>query len=215
MFVSEIQDRVKGIFGDPGSVQIDDAMILNWINDGQTDICRKAECLMNIQTQSVSVGVTAYNYPTDFIREQSVKIGGIKLCRLTLTSIDVLFPDREADNFTGRPLYYFHWNRQINLYPKPDVNITNGLTLWYIRNATILTSSAQIPEIPSIFHEDLVEYCFYRALQFDENWTAAKEKKAEYDTRLLQTIYDSRNEVEESYPAVTLVPGDYSIFNWG
>jgi hypothetical protein len=208
VFVSEIQDRVKNIFGDMAGIQIQDPMILDWINDGQTDICRKAECLMGVYAVSTVVGTSAYAYPVDFIKEQVVKLDGYKLARLTLPSIDVLFPDREVENVRGNPLYYYHWNRSINLYPTPGTAVTNGLTLWYIRNAAQLTGSAQTPEIPGIYHEDLVEYCLYRALQQDEQWVPAREKKMDYDKRLMETIYDSQNEGSQSYPAVQLCAGD-------
>jgi hypothetical protein len=183
-------------------------VILAWINDGQTDICRKAECLNGVYPISTVVGTGAYPYPADFIKEQTVKLNGYKLSRLTLPSIDVLFPDREVENVRGNPLYYYHWNRNINLYPIPDTAATNGLTIWYIRNAVQLTGSAQTPEIPSIFHEDLVEYCLWRALQQDEQTVAAREKKQDYDTRLMNTIYDSQNVDSYSYPAVQLCAGD-------
>jgi hypothetical protein len=209
MFVSEIQDRVKNIFGDTAGVQIDDPMILDWINDGQTDICRKAECLSGLHTASIVAGTGGYPYPADFIKEVAVKVNGVKLARLTQPSIDVLFPDRDEETIRGNSLYYFHWNRNVNLYPKPEISTANGLVMWYIRTAAQLTGSAQTPEIPAIFHEDLVEYCIWRALQQDEQWPAAREKKSEYDARLLQTVYDSKTLDANEYPAVRMIAGDY------
>lgn len=205
MLTSEIQSRVKNIFGDNSGAQIDSPMILDWINDGQTDICRKAECLEGIYTTSVVAGTDVYPYPTDFIKEQRLLVNGIKLSRLTLPSIDVLFPDRGADSYTGSSLYYFHHNRSFNLYPKPGSNITNGLVVWYIRNATPV---AVEPEIPSVFHEDLVRYCLMRAWELDENFGQAQVAKQEYDQRLLNTIADSNDYSSNSYPAVRLIAGD-------
>jgi hypothetical protein len=205
MLTVEIQSRVKNIFGDKSGVQIDDTMILDWINDGQTDICRKAECLEGIHSANIVAGTDTYAYPTDFIKEQRLLVNGIKLHRLTLPSIDVLFPDRAADSYTGTSLYYFHHNRSFNLYPKPVSNITNGLVVWYIRNAA---SAAAIPEIPDIYHEDLVRYCLMRAWEQDENFGQAQVAKQEYDQRLLQTIADSNDESSESYPSVRLIAGD-------
>ena len=208
MLVSDIQSRVKNLFGDTAGAQITDAMILDWINDGQTDICRKAECLEGVQSQSIVAGTEAYNYPTDFIKEQALKVDGIKLSRLTLPSIDMLYPDRAADTYRGSPLYYFHHNRQFKLYPLPATSGTNNLVVWYIRYATTLTAGGNTPEIPSIYHEDLVRFCLWHALEQDEQWTPAQAAKQDYETRLLTTIADSQVEYSDTYPSVRALPGD-------
>lgn len=210
MLVSDIQTRVKNIFGDKAQAQIDDPMILDWINDGQKDICRKAECLETIQISSITGGSSSYPYPSDLIKERSVKVSGILLKRLTLSSIDVLFPDRESVTpvVTGSPLYYYSWSRTINLYPTPPSNISNGLNIWYVRNATLLTTTGQTPEIPDIFHEDLVRYCLWRAFEQDQDWAGAGQFKSDYDMRLLSTIYDSNVQQSEAYPSVQLCAGD-------
>lgn len=209
MLVSDIQTRVKNIFGDTAQAQINDAMILDWINDGQVDICRKAECLEAAFTTNIVAGTDQYAYPADFIKEQRLLVNGIKLCRLTMQAIDVLFPDRLAAPIQGNSLYYFHWQRKLNLYPIPGSAITNGLVMWYIRTAALLTAPGNTPEIPTIFHEDLVRFCLWHAWEQDQEWGAAAKAQQDYDTRLLKTIYDTQIEDSETYPAVQLVAGDY------
>lgn len=206
MLTSEIQSRVKNIFGDTSGAQINDPMILDWIVDGQKDICRKAECLEAPYTANIVAGTDQYAYPTDFIKEQRLTVGGLKLARLTMQSIDILYPDRAQTPASGNPLYYFHWARKLNLYPIPGYNITSGLVLWYIRYAAPLGST---PEIPDLYHEDLVRYCLIRAHETDQEWAATQQAKAEYDSRLLQTIYDSQVDQAEEYPSVRLVAGDW------
>lgn len=208
MLVSDIQTRVKNIFGDTAQAQITDAMILDWINDGQVDICRKSECLEAPYSVSIVVGTDQYAYPTDFIKEQRVLVNGLKLTRLTLQSIDMLFPDRVSTPVSGNALYYYHWQRKLNLYPIPGTAITNGLVMWYVRYATVLTASGQTPEIPSIFHEDLVRFCLWKAFEQDQDWGGASQFKADYESRILNTIYDSQVEDSEEYPSVRLCAGD-------
>lgn len=209
MLVSEIQTRVKDIFGDTAQAQITDAMILNWINDGQLDICRKSECLEGTAPAvNIVAGTDQYAYPADFIKEQRLLVNGIKLTRLTLQSIDVLFPDRASTPVTGNSLYYYHYSRKFNLYPIPGSAITNGLVVWYIRSAVILTASGQTPEIPTAFHEDIVRFCLWKAFEQDQDWAGAGQFKSDYDLRLLKTIYDVQNEQSEEYPSVRLCAGD-------
>lgn len=209
MLASEILTRVKNVFGDTAAVQIDDVMMLDWVNDGQTDICRKAECLESVYSTNIVVGTDAYGYPPDFIKEQRVTVNGYKVKRTTKQGLDVLYADRAVSPVNGTALFYFHYNRKFNLYPKPDVAITNGLVVWYIRNAAVLTAVGQTPEIPAIFHEDLVKFCMVKAYELDEQWSAADRKKQDYEAALMQTIYDSQNLQAESYPSVACLPGDY------
>lgn len=208
MLVSEIQTRVKNLFGDTAGVQITDTMMLDWVNDGQKDICRKAECLEGSNTQNIVAGTDNYAYPADFIKEQRLTVNGIKLTRVTMQALDQLYPDRAVYALTGNPWYYFHWNRKFNLYPSPVSSATAGLVVWYIRYAAEVTVGADTPEIPRAFHEDLVRYCFYRALEQDEQWVPAQSIKQDYDARLLNTIYDSQVEQADEYPSVRLVAGD-------
>lgn len=208
MFVSEISDRVKNIFGDTSGVQITDPMILDWVNDGQIDICRKAECLEGIQSINLVAGTDSYAYAVDFIKEQRIAVNGIKARRMTLPALDILFPDRSATITSGNPLYYYHHNRKFNLYPSPGATAAAGMLVWYIRNAVQLTASNQTPEIPVIFHEDLVRYCLWRALEQDEQWVPSRDMHTDYDNRLMNTIYDSNVKQSEAYPSVQLCPGD-------
>jgi hypothetical protein len=208
MQVSDIVRRVTNIFGDKDQVQIDQDMILDWINDGQKDICRKAECLEDIYTAGIIAGNLSFIYPQYFLKELTVKVAGIKLSRLTYQSFNVLYPDWEADQGRGNPLYYYHYQGSIWVWPRPAVDDVDGFQMYYIRYAPPLIDDNSSPMIPEVFHEDLVEYCLWRALQQDEQWVPAREKKAEYESRLLETIYDSKNLQAESYPAVRLCPGD-------
>lgn len=208
MYVSQIQARTQKLFGDVSGAQIDGPMILDWINDGQTDICRKAECLEAIFSDTLGVGDNTLLRPVDFIRESWVKVNGVKLQRQTAQSIDILYPERSADTSRGQPLYYYHFSQSIHFYPTPD--IAYDITMAYIRNAIELTASEQVPEIPYIFHGDLVQYCFYRALQNDEQWVPAREARDEYGKMVLQTMYDSKNLDAETYPSVRSIAGD----NW-
>lgn len=207
MLVSDIQRRVQNIFGDTASVQITLPNIVDWVNDGQKDICRKAECLETTVTPTLTGGTPTYAYPADFIKERVVKVNGLKLCRLTLASIDVLYPDRDSSPASGNPLYYYHWGRALNFYPTPSSNMP--LTLMYVQYAALIAAGGDTPAIPDLFHEDIVRYCFWHALEQDEQWTAAQVAKQVYDERLMQTIYDCNVRESETYPSVQLCAGDY------
>lgn len=209
MLVSDILRRVQNIFGDTSGVQVTLPNVIDWINDGQTDICRKAECLEGIQTINVANGTESYPYAADFIKDQKVMAQGVKLTRMTMQAIDVLYPDRAFMANTGNPLYYYHRNRAITLYPIPNYNLTGGLIVWYIRDAVDVTAVGNTPEVPLIFHEDLVRYCVIRAFELDQEWAAAQQAKQDYDMRLLNTIYDTHSNDSEAYPSVQLIAGDW------
>lgn len=60
----------------------------------------------------------------------------------------------EFNETAGAPQGYRLFGKYIYLYPKPDYNSTNGLSLYFSRNksAFVTTDTTKQPGIPSIFH---------------------------------------------------------------
>lgn len=210
MFVSEIQSRVKNLFGDTAAAQINDAMILEWINDGQFDIARKTECLEGSYSINAVAGTMGYVLPTDFFKDIRVTYDGQPLRKVTHSYMDIFFSGYEKVPITqGTPVFYYFFTGKINVYPSPSANLTNGIVLNYVKTPAILTGSAQTPEIPDEFHGNLTTYCFWRALQFDEQWPAADRLKQEYDEAVLLSISDSHVTEKDTFPSVGLIVGDW------
>lgn len=210
MFVSEIQSRVKNLFGDTAGVQITDAMTLEWINDGQLDIARKTECLEGSYSINSVAGTMGYALPTDFFKDIRVTYDGMPMRKTTQGYMDTFWAGHEKTPVSqGTPIFYYFFAGQINIYPAPAANLTNGIVLNYVKIPAVLTGSAQTPEIPDEFHGNIVTYSHWRALQQDEQWPAADRLKQEYDEAVLSSIHDTHVTEKDSYPSVNLIAGDW------
>lgn len=60
----------------------------------------------------------------------------------------------QFNSVAGQPEQYNLFGKYIYLYPKPDYNSTNGLSLYFERNksAFVYTDTTKAPGIPSLFH---------------------------------------------------------------
>lgn len=71
----------------------------------------------------------------------------------------------QYNSVAGTPQYYDLFGKYIYLYPKPNYNSTNGLSLYFNRNksAFVSTDTTKDPGIPTIFHPYI---CRMTALPF-------------------------------------------------
>lgn len=214
MLVSEIQSRVKNLFGDTAGVQLTDLIILDWVNNGQMDIARKTECIRASVSGTATAGQSNYAIvPADFIRPIRATYLGYSMKKVTRNYMNQNYPDRDSDVSRDTPMYY--WIDNITgtplmyVYPTPVVTTVNGFILEYISKPTVAAGGASSLVIPDQYYEDIVRYCMWQAFEMDEQIGLAESAKKTYIERLLETMYDQSNEDTASYPAVTALPGDY------
>lgn len=204
MNVGEIKTRVKRQFGDESGVQITNADILRWINDGQLEIVRKTECLEGLATTVTTVEDESYSVPTEFIRIERVTYDGNRLQEITMEKLDELYPNRDSSDVSGEPEYYYLWSRNIWLYPAPSS--AKSLAIYYIKIPNELSADEEDPEIPVTFHNAIVRYCLAQAKELNEEYKEAQNIKAELDVEL--TLGDDEQNAQATYPSVRLAPGD-------
>lgn len=100
---------------------------------------------------------------------------------------------------TGMPLYYRLFGKYIYLYPKPNYNSTNGLSLYFSRNksAFVSTDTTKQPGIPSIFHQYI---CNLTALPYLLEFQKAQKNDIaaliEKDEHAIREYFMHRNEGE-------------------
>jgi hypothetical protein len=206
--LTAIQLNVSELFGDLAKAQVTDAFIMHWANEANNDIARKTECLQEIAQINVVAGTGNYPLPIDFIKEKRVTLDGKLIRRATLEYADRYYPDRDANVYNGTPHSYYFFENNIYLLPPPATSGTNNLDFWYIRYPAVLTAGGDTPEIPEQFHDDIVQYCYARALQHDESFTAAVEAMRAYEARIMVTASEVYTPDGTSYGAVRLLPGD-------
>lgn len=214
MTVQEIFDRVKSDFGDTSGAEINDAELLRWVNDEQLEIVRLTGCLEGSTTLSTSQGVSNYAMTNDMIEVRSISVDGALIKRTTKEELDKQYPLRDANYPTGvASLFYIH-ARRIYFYPAPSTTGSFNVAVPYVKAPTLLTSTADTPEIPSIYHVGLVRALVIRAKEKDEEYAQAQTLQTNLRTQLSMTASEAEWPFSDSYPAVRCLPGDEGEVSW-
>jgi len=205
MLVSDIIARVRRTIGDTNSVEVTDADIIRWINDGMREIVIASELLQTKSFTAPLANVSHYQLPTDILKTHSLKYKGVSLDFVSLEQAEKLFPNKDdASSYpSGTPTHYWIWGGELYLYPAPDFTGTNEIVLYYNRTPAEVAVSGDTPEIPSAYHNRLVEYCMAQAYELDENMASSSAKMQQFQGNLQNMRSLSEWENQDFYPFIT------------
>ncbi len=200
--------RVQHLFGDLSESQVDIPFITAMLNDGQVDVARKTGILKkHVQTNAV-IADGSYAVPEDFILIQRATYDGRKLTKTSLEEVDALNPVYDNGENTGTPNHYYVYGRTVFLSPLPSASGAGNLDLWYIKTPTPLVLTTDVSELPITYHEDVVRYALARCKELDEEMESAQMIMGDYEVRMINSMSESHDPYEDSYPAVRSLPGD-------
>lgn len=205
MLVSDIISRVRRTIGDNNSVEVTDADIIRWINDGMREIILSSDLLQTKAYTSPLANVSHYQLPTDILKTHSLKYKGVSLEFVSLEQAEKLFPNKDdASNYpSGTPTHYWIWGGELYLYPAPEITGSNEIVLYYNRMPVEVTATSDTPEIPSTYHNRLVEYCMAQAYELDENLGGAAAKMQQFQGNLQSMRSLGEWENQDFYPFIT------------
>jgi hypothetical protein len=211
MLVSEIKDRVKRQFGDESGVQVTDADIVRWINDGMREIAQRNDLLEVIATSDIIANQQQYELPSDILTLNSVYYEYSKLDGVSLAEAQVQFNTDVAPP-VGLPRFVWVYANTLNLYPIPDSSITMALKVYYTRLPVLVANDADTPELPLQYHPRIVEYCLQQAYELDEDWAASGNKNAQLVDGLNSLKDQDKWTQRASYPVITVMPWDDEVY---
>jgi hypothetical protein len=214
--VSDIITRVRRKFGDESAVQVTDADLIRWINDGQRQIVLKNETLLEKTSVADSiVNQQEYTLPADllilkFVQYRESDTSAYKRLRgMTITDFNEHI-DGWADGGVaeGVPQIYTLHMGKIICYPTPGSAITAAFKIYYNRAPVDVTLTSDTPDLPLLYHDTLVSYCLQQAYELDEDPESAtgEADKVIQDIDLLRTREDWK--VQERYPVITILVED-------
>lgn len=208
MLVSEIATRVKRQFGDEAGAQITDADIIRWINDAQREIAVANDLLQTTATTAAVVGQDQYSLPPDVLTLRSVRFAGNKLKLLTAEEAATLIG---TDNGTtqGTPTYYSTWGIKIDLYPAPASADPDDLQLYYTRQPAAVALVTDTPELPTQYHNRIVDYCIAQAYELDDNYESYESKMKVFQTGVDRLKGQSEWQGQDVYPSISVSPNDH------
>jgi len=207
MNLGEIKTAVKRQFGDESGAQITESDITRWANDAIRDIVRKVEITNQHRETSVISGDGGYELPDNFMYIARVTYNNRLIRERKMRDLDLDSPNID-DVGNGEPGHYYIWSNTLYLHPAPAVGGSGNLDIWYVSQPAALVDDAQVPEIPTYMHEDIVRYCLARAKELDEDYQGSAIFDADYEARIMQARYEQSAQPTDSYPSVRTLPGD-------
>lgn len=211
--VESVVFRVQRTFGDEAGVQVNITDVIRWVNDAQKQITIENEGLMETTSTANSVlNQDTYSYPTDLSVLRSIKYKGFRLKFMSFQEFDEYldgFSAAAATNVYGNgvPEVYTIWNNNIIVFPKPNENVTNGFTIYYIRYPATLTTIADNLDVPDHYFNAIVDYCLAQAYELDEDLEKKAAKNSEF-TDAVMKLNERNKRVQEYYPRITTLPED-------
>ena len=111
-----------------------------------------------IGTTNLIAGQNDYSFDNSFLKILKVQCKNEQGDYIDLIPLDVSEVGTPLETLfaeSGQPVYYDKYAGSVILYPSPSTSVTNGLKVYYQRDATVFlsTDTTKYPGIPSIFHE--------------------------------------------------------------
>lgn len=198
---------VKRRFGDESAVQLEDADILAWANDGQHQIVVENKVLRSTAVTTTVVDQSEYTFPGESIYAvTSIHYNGSPLSNLTFQEAQAtIIPGDPQREQSGTPVLWYNWDDQFVLWPKP--NEAGNLTVFFTRNPAPLTGAPdQVLDVSDKYYPALVNYVLQQAYEMDEDWQASQTKEAQFKTAMAEQREEDFLASDNTYPVVTEVP---------
>lgn len=208
----DVITRVKTQFGDQSGAQITDPVILRWINDGQQEIVNNNPILKDTKYSNIVAGQSEYTFPEDKVQFiEAVYIEGRPVKNLSPQSFrDFILADDPTRTANAKyPDIWYERAGVITFYPTPNESFANGLKLEYVKMPTPVANTSSTLGIPDRYLNHLVNYCMMQALEYDENYSAAQYKQAQFRDGLDRLNYKENISQIDMYPSISPDVNDY------
>jgi hypothetical protein len=216
MNVGDIVTRVRRIFGDDAAVQLDNADIIRWINDGQIEIVKRNEgALQKTSFINLVANQAQYTMPTDLLILRALRyrftdmLSFNRLKYMNMQQFDESIDGWDGNAFTtGNPSFFTMDEGKALLFPIPSQSVTSGLKVLYNQQPVDVDDIADTISLPLIYHNTLVKYCLWCASLLDEDHEPALMYKNDFtaDVDLLMTR--ETTEATNTYPVITTLEYD-------
>lgn len=198
---ADVITAVKRQFGDESSVQINDSDIIRWVNDAQVEIAIKnPEVNAGMVQINVTVGVTAYPLLTaipDILVVHSIHFDGQYLANMTFTEAQQTIIRSSDTQTSDVPYFWYEYAGVVNLWPKPSTTKAFGLTVFYSKQPTNITTDSAPLTVADSYFKSIVDFCLTQAHELDENFSAAQVKAQQFETSL--QVQANRTHAQDAY----------------
>lgn len=202
----DIATLVKRQFGDESGVQITDADLLRWINDGQRQINEQNKVFKAKSTTSSVAAQADYALPTGAASSiDSIHYNGIPVRALAYPEVEEYIMAYEGTKGSqGNPTVWYQWAGQVTFWPAPQSD-NDTITILYTANPVELASLGDTLGLPDRYFNAIVQYVLSQAYEMDEDWDAANYKSQQFGVSLDQVADAERTTQEMTYPVITVI----------
>lgn len=211
-YVSDVITRVKTQFGDTSGAQINDEVIIRWINDGQQEIVNNNAILKETKIGDIVANQAEYSFPADKVQYiEALYVEGRPIKNLSPQGARdfILATDPTLAARADYPQLWYERGGIITLYPVPQKDFPNGLKMEYVEMPAAVSAYLDPLSIPDRYLNELVNYCMVQALEYDENYSAAQLKLGQFRDGLDRLHYKENISQSDLYPVVSPDPADY------
>jgi len=214
--VQDIVTRVQRTFGDTAAVQVENADVIRWINDGQVEIIKHNDsALQKTDFVTLVAGQAQYVLPADFFILRSLRF---KYTSMTgFSSIPYKNMQEFDDSIDGwdgsisslnRPKFFTMYEGQVILFPIPDESATNGLKVLYNQKPAEVTGLLDVLALPLIYHNTIFKYCMWQASLLDEDHEPAAMYRGDFQNDMSILLNNETSDPVDKYPTITVLAED-------
>jgi hypothetical protein len=215
--VQDVVTRVRRIFGDEAAVQVTDADIIRWINDGQVEVVKNNSGALQKTTYiNLVVNQSEYTLPTDLLILRSLRykssaadLSYLRLKYQSMQQFDETLDGWDGTSFgTSSPQFFTMYENKAIIFPIPDTSLTSGIKILYNQKPTDVVALVDSLALPLIYHNTIMKYCMWQASLLDEDHEPALMYKSDFqdDMQLLSTR--ETQEATETYATITVLEYD-------
>jgi hypothetical protein len=209
---TDIAADVRAKFGDESGVQLDDEMLLRWINNGQRRLASGAPWIKRSVTTALLQGIGTYDLgaiASDLVAVDSLLVNG-KFVPL-ISWVD--YQNRVGggididDPTIDRTAFAAVYANRINLYPIPAETIADGVILYFDSLPAAITSLTDQLSVPDRLFNALNDYVLQQALELDERFEEAEVKRGHTESAIREQIVADQSP-SGYYPQISQVGAD-------
>jgi len=216
MIVSDIVTRVRRTFGDDAAVQVDNADIIRWINDGQVEIVKRNDgALQKTSYINLVASQAQYTMPTDLLILRALRykftdmLSFNRLKYMNMQQFDESIDGWDGNAYTtGNPSFFTMDEGKALLFPIPNQAATSGLKVLYNQKPTDVAILSDALSLPIIYHNTLMKYCMWQASLLDEDHEPALMYKNDFHDDMNLLITRETTEATNTYPTITTLDVD-------
>lgn len=216
MNVQDIVTRVRRIFGDDAAVQVTDADIIRWINDGQVEIVKNNDsALQTTGFINLIAGQSSYTLPADLLVLRSLRYKYATMdsfSRLIYKNMQQF--DEEVDGWDGtafsasNPVFFTTYEGAVTLFPTPDTSNVGGLKILYNKKPVDVVTLVDALALPLIYHNTIVKYCMWQASLLDEDHEPGMMYRSDFQSDMDSLMRSEVADPVATYSTITVLQDD-------